>query len=98
MAKTKAKSNEEFIASLKTNPAYSHLDIDFEVAKATTWCEVNNRQNTQRFFVNWINRIQRPLTTGRRFDPGRAAASDSVETDPKCGVCGKMYCLDLHRD
>lgn len=76
MPKIKQKTNEEFIAGLKSNPAYAHIDIDFELAKATTWCEVNNRQCTQRFFVNWINRIEKPLRPMSRFD-----------RDADCGTC-----------
>lgn len=92
------RSTEEFLAWLKTNEAYSHIDIAREFGKAMTWCEVNNRQCTERFFVNWLNRIERPLAPLRRPDPGREGSIGVVVDDPVCPKCGKEYCLDLHRD
>jgi len=50
-----------FIETLKANPAYSQIDIERELGKAGAWCEANHRVCTKRFFVNWINRAERPL-------------------------------------
>lgn len=72
------------IQELKSKPAYSHIDIDSEFEKAATWCEVNNRENTPRFFVNWLNRIQKPLTRPASVQVGK---SDYVEPEHKCRTC-----------
>ena len=96
MARQK-RSTEEFVAWLKTNAAYSHIDIDHELGKALAWCEVNNRQCTERFFVNWLNRIEKPLAPIRRFDPGRDPVDAAPDIRP-CPTCGDNYCLKLHRN
>lgn len=77
-------SQDEFIAKLTINPAYRDIDIDREFAKAEAWCEVNGRRNTQRFFVNWLNRIEPTVNgNGRRHnawaDVGRPATPEMQE-------------------
>lgn len=66
----KTKSKDEFLAELKTKSVYSHIDIQAELEKADVWAVANNRQVTQRFFVNWLNRIPKPLTAVPKIDPG----------------------------
>jgi hypothetical protein len=61
LIRTLKKSNEQYLADLKSNPAYSHVDVEFELAKAKTWAETHGRQVTQKFFTNWINRIDKPI-------------------------------------
>lgn len=63
LARSKKKSNPEFLKGLKSNSAYAHIDIDRELSKAENWCSANNRHCTQRFFLNWVNRIDPPLQT-----------------------------------
>lgn len=58
----RALSDEEFISSLKNNSAYSHLNVDEELARMDAWLLVNpSRQKTRRFIVNWLNRKDKPL-------------------------------------
>ena len=55
-------SDEDFIKTLKTNPAYKHIDIDRELAKMDAWLLTHQgRQKTRRFIVKWLNRIETPL-------------------------------------
>lgn len=56
------RSDSEWIEDLKRNPAYQGINIEAEQAKLKTWCEVNKRQPTRRRFVNWLNRIERPMS------------------------------------
>ncbi len=77
------KTNEEIIAALRENPAYSHIDIDRELNKATAWCMTNRRQCTPRFFVNWLNRIDPPLRPSRNEIP-RSAPEQATY---KCSQC-----------
>jgi hypothetical protein len=55
--------NGDFIAGLKTQTAYEGIDVDRELSKARAWCDVNRRKCTPRFFVNWLNRVERPIET-----------------------------------
>ena len=60
-------SDEEFIASLKTNKAYSHVNIDIELGKMDSWLLLNpNRKKTRRFILNWINKVEKPLDKERK--------------------------------
>jgi hypothetical protein len=54
--------DDEWIASLKTNPDHEGKNIDSEFRRAHEWCLKNNRQNTRRFFENWLSKVEKPLT------------------------------------
>ncbi len=54
--KANQQTDEEFLASLRSDPTYSGLDIDQEAGKARRWCQANRRQCNRRFFTNWLNR------------------------------------------
>jgi phage replication O-like protein O len=97
-------STEEFLKSLKANPAYAHINIDSEVVRARSWCEVHSRQCTQRFFINWLNRIEKPL--GYSETPAKPTGTPILkkhiytftpETPPTREMCGgdwEMYYSD----
>lgn len=58
---------DEFLAGLKTSPAYAHVNIDLELAKMDVWLSSprnKNRTKTPRFVINWLNRIEAPLNPG----------------------------------
>lgn len=53
---------EDFIATLKENVAYKHINIDAELGKMDVWLLTKpGRQKTKRFVMNWLNRIDPPL-------------------------------------
>lgn len=55
-------TDAEFLADLKKNLAYAHIDIDRELAKMDAWLLLRpNRQKTRRFIVSWLNRIEKPI-------------------------------------
>ena len=55
-------SSGDLINSLKTNPLYTHVDIDHEFLKANEWIKDHpNRRFTPKFFKAWINRIEKPI-------------------------------------
>ncbi len=56
----------EWLETLKANPAYQHINVNAEMAKMRTWCDVNKKQPTRRRFVNWLNRIEKPLQAAPR--------------------------------
>ena len=55
-------SDEAWIESLKSNPAYAGIDVSREHAKMAQWCAVNRKQPTRRRFVNWLNRADKPMS------------------------------------
>ncbi len=63
--KDKDITDEQFIESLKNNPAYSGLDIDTELGKMDAWILANPaRKKTRRFIVSWLNKADKPVHTG----------------------------------
>ena len=64
-AKAATAPDDEWIEELGRSEAYKHIDVKHEYSKAAVWCSLKKRHNTRRFFVNWLNRIDRPMT----FDP-----------------------------
>lgn len=59
-------SDQNFILSLKKNPAYKGIDIDHEFSKMDAWLSTRpGRKKTRRFIVNWLNKIDKPVNTGK---------------------------------
>ncbi len=55
---------ENFISDLKTNPAYSHINLENELHKMDAWLLLpknKHRKKTLSFILNWINKIEKPL-------------------------------------
>ena len=62
-------TDDEFLSSLKANPAYSGIDIDKEIGKMTAWLSTKKgRILTRPFMVNWLNKIDRPMNAPKPFD------------------------------
>lgn len=58
-------TDDQFIAALRENAGYTHLNVDQELAKMDAWLAVHpGRQKTRRFIVGWLNRQDKPLTNG----------------------------------
>lgn len=60
-AATPQKSDAEFLLELKSMPCYSTIDIDREWGKMMAWCSQRHSPPTRRRFVNWLNRIDKPM-------------------------------------
>lgn len=56
-----SRSDEEFMAGLRENPAYRDIDVDREHQKMCVWCEIARKSPSRRRFVNWLNRADVPL-------------------------------------
>lgn len=76
--KTKLASDEEFLASLEANPAYTGLDIRRELGKAQAWAFVRGQGVSQRRFVNWLNKAasEAPMAVNGQ---GQSSHARSVE-------------------
>jgi hypothetical protein len=57
-----AQSDSDWIAGLKSDPAYQGIDVATEHAKMVNWCKVNHKPATRKRFINWLHRVDRPLT------------------------------------
>ncbi len=62
---SKKQTGEEFLAALRANPNYAHIDLDVELARAEEWARRNKRQFNRRFITNWLDRIEPPLRLSR---------------------------------
>jgi hypothetical protein len=75
-------TDQDFINSLKTNPAYKHIDFETELGRADGWLLAHpGRKKTRQFIVRWLNRIEKPMaikTSVVKVDP-RPAPIDPVE-------------------
>jgi len=65
LRRTKKKVEEvsdlAFISNLKTK--YTWIDLDTELTKMDAWILTNpHRKKTRKFVVNWLNRIEKPMT------------------------------------
>jgi len=57
-------TDEEWLAMVKANPAYSGLDVDRVQAKLLAWCATKGKEPTRSRLLNWLNREEKPLTGG----------------------------------
>jgi len=62
-------TQEDFIKTLSENPAYKNLDLTAEFGKMSAWLSAHpGRKLTKRFAVNWLNRVEKPLEVGSKYD------------------------------
>ena len=54
--------DSEWIASLKDDKTYAGIDVDRELGRMHNWCKVRKVTPTRRRFVNWLNRVDKPLS------------------------------------
>jgi uncharacterized protein YdaU (DUF1376 family) len=79
----KKLTDEEWLESLKSNPAYVGLDIQVIKGKCEAWCANKGKIFTRARFLNWLNREERPMTGGgngsqqRDFRGKQAAYADA---------------------
>jgi hypothetical protein len=70
----KVLSDDEWIQSLRSTEAYEHININSEYSKMLVWCQNKNKQPTRTRFINWLNRIEKPLkATGTVIPIGYAS-------------------------
>ncbi len=64
---TMAPTHTDWLAALKANPLYGHVNFEVEIGKMKVWQQKpanRKRQLNESFVINWINKIERPLTNG----------------------------------
>ena len=60
--KKEEQTDDQWMDSLKNDPAYNGIDVQTQYHKMVRWCEVNRKQPTRRRFINWLNRQDKPVT------------------------------------
>lgn len=67
---TPSELTTQFIDSLKSNPAYKHINLEAELGKMDAWLSSRpGRKKTRRFVVNWLNKIEIPLEPQKSANP-----------------------------
>lgn len=78
-ARSRRLSDEEFLQSLRTNPAYTYLNLDIELGKMDAWLTTRpGRQKTRKFIVNWLNKIDKPVGSEKPKPPPFPPATDPI--------------------
>jgi DNA-binding transcriptional regulator YhcF (GntR family) len=63
-SKEQDRGKRDFLAELRLDPLYSHVDFDFQIAHMQRWLarpENKGRRMTERFVLNWLAKIDRPV-------------------------------------
>lgn len=64
-------STEDFLNEIRKMPAYSHININSELNKMDVWLLKNpRRQKNSRFIMNWLNKIEKPMSLERKNSDG----------------------------
>ena len=50
------------VASLASRPAYAGIDVAREADKCAVWCERNRKTFSERRLINWLNRVDAPMS------------------------------------
>lgn len=76
-----AADDLEWLAELRSDPAYKGIDVAREYAKSVRWCKENRRQPTRKFFINWLNKADRHLDV--KFKPSSTTLKVLPERPPE---------------
>jgi hypothetical protein len=68
--KPEPPDDEAWLATLESDPTYQGISIRTELGKMRRWCETKRKQPSRQRFVNWLNRIERPMQGGNAAQPG----------------------------
>jgi len=82
----------QWLQMVKTNIAYTHINVDSEIEKMNVWLSTRpGRKKTRRFILMWLNRIDPPVDnltpTGARKPPPPPSKNDPIGR----GQWGKTY-------
>ena len=84
----------EWIESLKSNPAYQHINFDVENGKMDAWLSLpknKHRIKTRKFILSWINRQEKPIEVQSRLDKCQARVKRDNFYEP-CGEIAVTQC------
>jgi len=73
-------TDKDFIESLGKNPAYKHINLEKEFGKMDAWLSTRpGRKKTQRFIVNWLNKVEGSVQTPKAKTRRVMSAADLVK-------------------
>lgn len=55
------ETDEEWLSGLSSDPTYQGINVQIEFGKMRNWCEQHRKKPSRARFINWINRIERPM-------------------------------------
>jgi hypothetical protein len=61
MRKRAKEADQDWIAELEANEAYRGIDIKRELGKAQAWASVKGVGVTRQRFINWLNKVDKPV-------------------------------------
>ena len=78
-----ATSDEDWLTSLESNPAYAAINVRIELGKMEAWCSANGKQPSRRRFINWLNRAERPIIANGQKPSGIVKAKSDTPWEIK---------------
>jgi hypothetical protein len=66
------QTDDEWVKELIQDLTYQGIDVQREYLKMLKWCNVNRKQPTRKRFINWLNRVERPLSASTVNKPRQA--------------------------
>ncbi len=75
-------ADEEWLQHLEKQEALAGVDIRRELGKAQFWAGENGRQCTRKFFVNWLGKAPRTLTTNGHGQSSRQQVVGNIDVEP----------------
>ena len=69
-----------WLGTLTTDAAFAGIDVAREIAKARLWADTRRRKFSRRFILNWLNKVERPMTSAfvSTIRPSQAARSTEI--------------------
>jgi hypothetical protein len=55
------QTDKDWVDTLLEDLAYRGIDVQREYLKMLQWCQVQKKQPTRRRFINWLNRVEKPM-------------------------------------
>ena len=74
-------TDDEWIDSLAKDPTYAGINVAREHGKMLTWCDVNRKEPTRKRFANWLNRVDKPMTSKPRVGVDRITGTQNENYD-----------------
>lgn len=87
--KNPQEDKRDFLSNLRADPFYSHVDFDTEIERMRRWLsrpENKKRRMTERFVLNWLEKIDRPVAQPPVVQPDNGdRATREAELKKKMG-------------
>lgn len=81
-ANTSEPSDADWLRELGESTAYQGIDVPREYAKMGVWCKTARKQPSRRRFINWLNKVEKPLRMPEKrqqLDPAKINISPAFK-------------------